>query len=62
MKDSAFDRKRHIVGAVMGPLCAILVMLTPIDGLTGEAHRLLAVMSLVAIWWITEPIAIPVTS
>ena len=62
MKDSSFDRKRHILGAVLGPLCAILVWLTPIDGLTGEAHRLLSVMSLVAIWWITEPIAIPVTS
>ena len=62
MKDSSFDRKRHILGAVLGPLCAILVWLTPIDGLSGEAHRLLAVMSLVAIWWITEPIAIPVTS
>ena len=62
MKDSSFDRKRHILGAVLGPLCAILVWLTPIDGLPGEAHRLLSVMSLVAIWWITEPIAIPVTS
>ena len=34
----------------------------PIDGLSEQAHHLLAVMSLIAIWWITEPIAIPLTS
>ena len=61
-KDSSFDRKRHIVGAICGPLCALLVWLTPIEGITPEEHRLLAIMALVAIWWITEPVAIPVTS
>jgi sodium-dependent dicarboxylate transporter 2/3/5 len=34
----------------------------PIDGLSEQAHHLLAVMSLIAIWWITEPVAIPITS
>ena len=46
----------------MGPLCALLIWVTPIESLTPEQHRLLAVMALVAIWWITEPVAIPVTS
>ena len=62
MNESTFDRKRHVFGAIMGPLCALLVWMTPIEGLTVEEHRLLAIMSLVAIWWITEPVAIPVTS
>lgn len=53
---------RRIVGAVMGPLCALLIWLMPIGELTGNAHHMLAVMSLVAIWWITEPVPIPVTS
>ena len=61
-KDTSFDRKRHIFGAIMGPLCALLIWITPISSLDLEQHRLLAVMALVAIWWITEPIAIPVTS
>ena len=61
-QDNKFDRKRHIYGAILGPLCALLVWMTPIEGLTGEQHRLLTIMSLVAIWWITEPVAIPVTS
>ena len=62
VKDNSFDRKRHLTGAVLGPLCAILLWFLPINGLSEPAHHLLAVMSLVAIWWITEPVAIPVTS
>ncbi|MBQ4174530.1 MAG: anion permease, partial [Prevotella sp.] len=60
--DSSFDRKRRIIGAICGPICALLVWITPIEGLTTEAHQLLAIMTLVALWWITEPIPIPVTS
>jgi sodium-dependent dicarboxylate transporter 2/3/5 len=61
-KDSSFDRKRRIIGAICGPICAILVWFTPISGLSPEGHKLLAIMTLVALWWITEPIPIPVTS
>ncbi|SES96900.1 SLC13 family permease [Prevotella sp. kh1p2] len=61
-QDSSFDRKRRIIGAIFGPICALLVWFTPISGLTPEAHKLLAIMTLVAMWWITEPIPIPVTS
>ena len=61
-EDSSFDRKRHIIGAFLGPICALLIWFTSIEGLSPEAHKLLAIMSLVAIWWITEPVAIPVTS
>ena len=60
--EQAFDRKRRSLGLFMGPLLAIAVMLTPIDALTLEAHKLLAIMVLVALWWITEPVPIPVTS
>ena len=56
------EQIRKITGAVLGPLCAIVLWLMPIDSLSEQAHHLLAVMSLVAIWWITEPIAIPLTS
>ena len=60
--DSKFERRRRMAGAVFGPICALLVWITPISGLSPEAHRLLAIMTLVALWWITEPIPIPVTS
>ena len=58
----AFDRKRRTIGMFLGPIAAIAVMLMPIDALTLEAHKLLAIMTLVALWWITEPVPIPVTS
>ena len=58
----AFDRRRRTFGLIVAPILAIAVMLTPIDALTLEAHKLLAIMVLIAIWWITEPIPIPVTS
>lgn len=61
-KDSKFERMRRLSGAVLGPVCALLVWMAPISGLSAEAHHLLAVMTLVALWWITEPIPIPVTS
>ena len=61
-KENRTERLRKLVGAVMGPLCAIVLWFMPIGGLSDEAHHLLAVMSLIAIWWITEPVPIPVTS
>ncbi len=60
--NSRFDRRRRLIGAICGPICAILVWITPIAGLSPEAHKLLAIMTLVAMWWITEPVPIPVTS
>ena len=60
--EQAFDRKRRTIGLFGGPILALLVFLTPIAGLTVPAHKLLAIMVLVAIWWITEPVPIPVTS
>lgn len=59
---NSFDRKRRISGAILGPLCAIILWFLPISGLSDPAHHLLAIMALVSIWWITEPVAIPVTS
>ena len=48
----AFDRKRRTFGMICGP----------IPDLPLPAHKLLAIMTLIALWWITEPIPIPVTS
>lgn len=59
---NSFDNKRRAFGAVIGPIVALILWYMPIEGLTPIAHHLLAVMSLVAIWWITEPVPIPVTS
>lgn len=58
----SFDRKRQIVGVIVGPLLALALWFMPIAGLDAAQHKLLAVMALVAVWWITEPVPIAVTS
>ena len=60
--NSPVREMRKVIGAVMGVLGAILVWCIPVSGLSDAAHHLLAVMTLVAIWWVTEPVPIPVTS
>ena len=45
-QDASFDRKRHIFGAVMGPLCALLIWITPISSLNVAQHQLLAIMAI----------------
>lgn len=62
VETSSFDARRKIFGAIFGPVCALLVWFTPIAALNPEAHHLLAIMTLVCIWWICEPVPIPVTS
>ena len=61
-KEKNFDAIRRTVGLIGGPLLAFLIFMTPISGLSLEAHKLLAIMVFVATWWITEPVPIPVTS
>ena len=61
-KSDSFDIKRRAIGAIWGPTLAIFLWFLPIEALSAQAHHLLAIMSLVAIWWITEPVPIPVTS
>ncbi|MBP3723216.1 MAG: anion permease, partial [Selenomonadaceae bacterium] len=60
--EEAFDRKRRTVGLFGAPVLALLVFFTPIDAISLEAHKLLAITVLVALWWITEPVPIPITS
>lgn len=59
---NSFDTKRRVTGAILGPIVAIFLWFLHIEALSAPAHHLLAIMSLVAIWWITEPVPIPVTS
>jgi sodium-dependent dicarboxylate transporter 2/3/5 len=60
--EERFERIRQTSGLVLGPLAFIIVWLLPLPGLSPEAHRLAAVVSLVVAWWITEAIPIPMTA
>ena len=51
------------VGLVLGPLLFALLAFGPTaPGLEGPPQRALAIMALCATWWLTTPVALPVTS
>lgn len=58
---SAFDSARRRAALWLGPLAFAAILALP-TGLDPGAHRLAAVMALVMIFWIGEPVPLPVTS
>ena len=60
--DITFDGMRHAIGAVLGPLSMVVICLITIPGMEPAQQKLLAVLAWTAIWWICEPVPIPVTS
>lgn len=60
--EEKFELRRKTIGFFLGPILGLLVYYMPIAGLKPAAHMLLAIMTFVATWWITEPVSIPVTS
>ena len=56
-----FERWRKRVGLIAGPLAALLIFLLP-SSLSPQAHRLAALLMWVVIFWICEPIPIPITA
>ena len=54
---------RANIGLLLGLFLFLLLLLIPTpEGMSIEAQRLAAVATLMAIWWITEAVPIPVTS
>jgi sodium-dependent dicarboxylate transporter 2/3/5 len=58
---SAFDATRRRLALALGPLAFLAILALP-SALTPGAHRLAAVMALVMIFWVGEPVPLPVTS
>lgn len=56
-------KKEHLVVArwILGPLFALLIWALPLD-LNVNAHRLAGLSAWTVLWWILEPIPLPVTS
>jgi sodium-dependent dicarboxylate transporter 2/3/5 len=57
-----FEHLRRTWGFYLGPLAFAGMLLIPTPGLSDAAHVLAAIVTLVVVWWITEPIPIPVTA
>lgn len=61
-QEEKFDLRRKTIGLFLGPILGIAVYMFPVANIKWEGHVLMAIMTFVAIWWITEPVPIPVTS
>ena len=53
---------RQRLSLFLGPLLAGVLLLAPMPGLSTRAHALAAVIGWVVVWWIGEPVPIPVSA
>jgi len=64
--DSPLSLRRRkawlLFGLLSGPTAALLLYLLPLPGLSHHAHILAAVLAWAVLYWITEPIPLPVTA
>jgi sodium-dependent dicarboxylate transporter 2/3/5 len=60
--EQRFERHRHTVGLFLGPMAALLLILWPMPSLSQAAHNLAGVIGWVVIWWVTEPVPIPISA
>ena len=59
---SRFDFLRTRIGFVLGPLLFLVVLITPLPGLTPQAHALAAILGLVIVFWMSECIPMAATA
>ncbi len=52
----------RLLSFLAGPLAAAMVYFLPLQSLSPQAHMLGAIMAAVVIYWITEPIPLPITA
>jgi sodium-dependent dicarboxylate transporter 2/3/5 len=60
--EEAFERWRKRTGIFLGPAVFMAVYFAPLTGLSPEAHKLLSVVSLVIIFWLTEALPLAITA
>lgn len=58
----AFEKWRKTIGLFLGPLVFCLLIILPFPSISPSAHKLLAILGLVIIYWITEAIPIPASA
>ncbi len=60
--EERFEKIRKTVGLFLGPALAILLYFIPMPSLSFNAHMLTVIVGWIVIWWVTEPIPIPITA
>jgi sodium-dependent dicarboxylate transporter 2/3/5 len=62
LKEETFEKVRNTVGLFLGPLTAIALWLTPMPSLSAKAHTLTGIIGWMWIWFICEPVPLPVSA
>lgn len=57
-----FEVYRKTISLFLGPVVGLVLFFIPMPSLSTEAHRLSAILGLVLIYWIGEPVPIPITA
>lgn len=60
--EQRFEVFRARLGLIAGPIGFVVLLLLPMPDLTPEAHRTLAILGLVGIWWLSEAIPLAATA
>ena len=61
-KEEAFEKARNTIGLFLGPVAAIILWLTPMPVLSYKAHTLTGILGWMWIWFICEPVPLPVSA
>lgn len=60
--EAAFERIRNTIGLFLGPIVFLIIYFSSFPSLSPEAHKLAAILAWTIIYWVCEPIPIPVTA
>ncbi|MFM8357884.1 MAG: SLC13 family permease, partial [Verrucomicrobiota bacterium] len=60
--EEAFERGRRRAGLLLAPVVLAVLWWLPVPALSGEAHRLLAVMGAVVVLWMSEALPMGATA
>jgi solute carrier family 13 (sodium-dependent dicarboxylate transporter), member 2/3/5 len=60
--EEKFESWRRRISLFAGPLLALALLLRPMPGLSREAHLLAAIIGWIVVWWIGEPVPLPVSA
>jgi len=60
--EERFERLRKTIGLFCGPLLASILYSVPMPVLSPRAHMLAAIIGWIVVWWVTEPIPIPMSA
>ncbi len=60
--EERFETIRKTIGLFLGPVTAIILYFIPMPSLSPNAHMLTVIIGWIVVWWITEPVPIPVSA